>query len=251
MNSQDRDLISFNTDGTMSTRSVRIDTSPGTRELTGEEAAEVLRRMKEANEEFDREYRENIPGEPTEGDQRVPPSNPTREEFEQLRRQVGQIQQQVDLLSQEDEEYEEDFDDDSGEGILLYCEDLDACLSCLNQGMDKFNIHLAYWNYLQKFYLAEVDELNDKIEYGNTLASMPGFGIAWGPILTTVIRPAMNNLKAAYNKKFNEYIDAMEDDLQIIRNCYQGEHGRFRSRESYDTQTYALINALKASRINK
>ncbi|WP_350286624.1 hypothetical protein [uncultured Croceitalea sp.] len=250
MNSQEVKVVSFNDDGTMTTRAMRIDVASGAIELTGEKAAEVLRRIKEANEEFDRQYRENMPGEPTEGDQRVPPADQTREELEQLRRQVRRLQRQVDLLSQEDEEYDEE-EDDQGEEILLYCEDIKACKSCINRGIEKFNNHLAYWNHLQHFYLSEVDELNDKIEYGNTLASMPGFGIAWGPILTNVIRPAMNNLKRAYNKKFNEYILSIEADFESISNCYQGPNGRFRTNNSYEIQAVAIINSLKAARINK
>ncbi len=228
---------------------VGIELGSGVKELTGDEVKEVQRRMQEATEEFDRNYRDNSPGVETEGDQRTLPTDGTQEELDQLRIQVQRLQNQVDLLSQEDEEF--DVDEDAGGGALLYCEDLESCQSCLNEGIDKFNTHVAYLNYLQRFYLKEVDDLNDKIEYGNTLASMPGFGIAWGPILTTVIRPAMNELKAAYNKKFNEYIESLEADLQVISDCYQGENGRFRSSESFEIQAYAIINALKASRINK
>ena len=238
-------------DTSLETVLVRLDTAPGVEELTGEEAAEVLRRIKEANEEFDRNYGADSPGEETQGNQRTLSLNRTNEELNRLRSQVEQLQQQVDLLSQEDEAFDRDSDNDGDDGALLYCEDLEACQGCVSEAIDKFNTHVAYWNYLQKFYLSEVDDLNDKIEYGNTLASMPGFGIAWGPILTTVIKPAMNNLKAAYNKKFNEYINSIQADLEGVSACYEGPNGRFRTNDSFEIQGYAIINSLKAARINK
>ena len=233
-----------------SERFVHIESNPESTELSPEEYAELQRRMNDNDEKFDQNYRENNPGEPTDGDQRTLPVDRTQEEIAQLRREVRQLRRQVELLSQEDEEYDED-EDNQEEEVLLYCEDIRACESCVNNGIIKFNNHLAYWNYLQHFYLSEVDELNDKIEYGNTLASMPSFGIAWGPILTTVIRPAMNDLKRAYNKKFDEYIMSIEADLRSISNCYQGSNGRFRTNNSYEIQAVAIINSLKASRINK
>ena len=205
--------------------------------------------MNEDRERFDRDYVEDSPGDNTEGDQRTLPSYATNEELNRLRGQIEQLQQQVDLLSQEDEEF--DRDSDVGDGALLYCEDLEACQGCVNQAIGDFNAHLAYWNYLQKFYLKEVDDLNDRIEYGNTLASMPDFGIAWGPILITVIRPAMNKLKAAYNKRFDIYIESLEADLEDISACYEGRNGSFRTNDSFVIQAYAIINSLKASRINK
>ncbi|WP_430428178.1 hypothetical protein [Maribacter litoralis] len=239
----------YRNDGSTETSAIQIDHNSGATVLTGEEAAEVMTRIKEANETFDSEYIEEMPGEPTEGDPRIPPVDQTEMELNQLRRQVSRLQGQVDLLSQEDEGLEND-DNQTG-AILLYCEDIKACKSCLNKGIEKFNTHLAYWNFLQHFYLSEVDELNDKIEYGNTLASMPGYGIAWGPILTKVIRPAMNTLKRAYNKKFNEYVLSMEADFRSISNCYQGPNGRFRTNQSLELQAQAIINSLKAARINK
>lgn len=248
-----------------------IETGAGVKELTGEEAAEINRRIEDANDQFDKDFGVNSPGKKTQGNQRTLPTDKTNAELKKLRKQVRKLQQKVDLLAESDEEYDEDNNGDgsndndsdgsnNSEGggydggvgeILLYCEDIEACQSCLNVSMDSFNAHVAYWNYLQKFYLKEVDDLNDKIEYGNTLASMPHFGIAWGPILTTVIRPAMNNLKEAYNKKFNEYIYSIEKDIEDMSACYQGPNGRFRANESYEIQAYAILNSLKAARINK
>lgn len=232
-------------------RTVRIETNQGSRQLSPEEIKNLNSEIIDRDRDFDIDYVENNPGVATDGDQRTLPANITNEELNRLRRQVQRLQQQVDLLSQEDES----FDDEDGNGldgeVLLYCEDIEACRVCLDAAIDKFNRHLVYWNYLQKFYLSEVDELNDKIEYGNTLASMPAYGIAWGPILTKVIRPAMNNLKDAYNKKFNEYIESIEADFASIKACYQGPNGRFRSNESYEIQAYSIINSLKAARINK
>ncbi len=237
-------------DGGTTYQPVRLQPNQGSNELSGEEIEEIQRRMQEDRMQFYNDYGRNSPGKATEGDARTLSLDRTNEELAQLRKQVQQLQRQVDLLSQEDEAYD-DSDDNDGAQIVLYCEDIAACASCVNIAIDKFNTHLAYWNYLQHFYLREVDDLNDKIEYGNTLASMPGYGIAWGPILTTVIRPAMNNLKKAYNKKFDEYILAMEADFEGISNCYQGPNGRFRTNQTYEIQAQAMINSLKAARINK
>ncbi|WP_400080500.1 LPXTG cell wall anchor domain-containing protein [Winogradskyella sp. R77965] len=238
-------------DTSLETVFVRLDTAPGVEELTGKDAAEVLRRIKEANERFDSDYGENSPGNKTEGDQRTLPTDRTNAELNRLRRQVQQLQQQVDLLSEEDEEYDEDFDDGGGE-ILLYCEELQACQNCIQRGFDKFNTHRAYFNFLQKYYLKKVTDLNDWIEYGNAMSSIPGGGgMAWGPILLHKVKPAMEQLKAAYNKKFDEYIASMEVDLEEVSACFGGVNGRFRSRDGYEFQMFAVLTALKASRIHK
>lgn len=244
----DRDAYVSN-DGGKTYALVRLRPNQSSNELSPEEAAEVNRQMQETTDDFNRNFGEGSPGEPTEGNQRNLPTDRTTEELNMLRRQVQQLQQQVDLLSQEDEAFEDDTD--AGGGALLYCEDLAACRRCLDSKIAKFNTHVSYWNYMQKFYLNEVDDLNDKIEYGNTLASMPAYGVAWGPILTTVIRPAMNNFKKVYNKKFDEYIESIEADLEAIDDCYEGPEGRFRSNDTFLIQASAIINSLKAARINK
>lgn len=236
-------------DGGKTYQPVRLRPNQSSNELSGDEIEEIERRMNEDREQFERDFGTDSPGEETQGNQRTLPTDISNEELNALRTQVQQLQQQVALLSQDDEAFDNDYG--GGEETLLYCEDLAACQGCVNQAIGDFNVHIAYWNYLQKFYLKEVDDLNDKIEYGNTLASMPGFGIAWGPILTTVIRPAMNKLKAAYNKKFNEYIESIEADLEDISACYEGPNGRFRTNDTFEIQAYAIINSLKAARINK
>ncbi len=232
---------------------VRIELGAGTKEITGKDAEEINRRMRERDDQFDQDYRENMPGQGTRGDQRVLPADRNNAELNQLRRQVRELQRQVDLLSQEDEAFEEEeFDDGGGGEILLYCEDLRACKTCVTEAFKKFNEHHAYFEFLQKFYLKKVNDLNDWIEYGNTLSSLPGGGgMAWGPILLHKVKPAMEELKKAYNKKFDEYIESMEADLESISACYDGENGRFRSREGYEAQMFSVINALKASRIHK
>ncbi len=228
---------------------VRIELGAGVKELTGYEADDIQTEMREADQQFNDDYGADSPGEPTAGDQRNLPSDRTTEELDALRREVQQLQRQVDLLSQEDEAFDDDTD--AGGGALIYCEDVDVCQNCVESKIAKFNTHLAYWNYLQKFYLKEVDDLNDKIEYGNTLASIPDYGLAWGPILMGVVRPAMKKLKDAYNKKFDEYILSIEADLQALSACYEGPDGGFSTNESFEIQAYAIINSLKAARINK
>ncbi len=248
MNSQDVDVISDNTDETGSTRSVRINTSPGTRELTPAEAEEVHRRMREADEEFDREYRENMPGEETEGDQRIPPTNETQQELEELRRQVRRLQRQVDLLSQDDSEYEEEENDEAE--ILIYCEQIEDCETCMNIGFAKFAKHYVYYQYLQDYFLNSITDLNAQIASATATASVPGAGLGYGPILRNRVMPAINNLRAVYRGKFKEYIRAMEDDLESIRDCHTGENGAFPSMGGYESQLRALINDLKATVIN-
>jgi hypothetical protein len=238
-------------DGGETYQPVGLQPNQGSNELSGDEVEDIRRRMEEDRENFERDFGKDSPGNPTEGDQRTLPTDLIIEELNSLRRQVQQLQQQVDLLSEEDEEYEEDFDGGGGE-ILLYCEDLQACRSCIQRGMNKFNTHRAYFNFLQKYYLKKATDLNDWIEYGNALSSLPGGGgMAWTPILLHKVRPAMDDLKEAYNKKFDEYIASMEVDLEEVRACYGGVNGRFRSRDGYEFQMFAVLNALKASKIHK
>ncbi|NRD19625.1 hypothetical protein HNV08_06165 [Winogradskyella eckloniae] len=232
---------------------VELNPNQGSIELSGDEISEIRRRMQEDRDEFNENYGVKSLGERTQGDQRTLPTDRTNEELNRLRRQIQQLQQQVDLLSQQDEEYEDDFDDfDDGGEMILYCEDLDACRSCIQRGQNKFNTHRAYFNFLQKYYLKKATDLNDWIEYGNALSSLPGGGgMAWTPILLHKVRPAMDDLKEAYNKKFDQYIASMEEDLLEISACYGTAHGRIRSRESYEIQMFAVLNALKASKIHK
>lgn len=229
---------------------VRLESNPGARELSRQEIEDLERRMEERDNQFNQDYVENMPGKSTAGDQRFIPANPNQQELNRLRRQVEELQLQVDLLSQEDEQFEPDV---SGGGeILLYCEDLRLCKECISEAYNKFTTRRGYFDFLQKFYLKKVTDLNDWIEYGNTMSSIPGGGgMAWGPILLHKVKPAMDNLKEAYNKKFDEYIELMELDLENINACYEGENGSFRSREGYEAQMFAVINALKASKIHK
>lgn len=228
---------------------VGIELGSGVKEITGREAEAIHKRIQEANNQFDRYYRANMPGEETEGDQRIL-TNRNTEELIRLRRQVQQLQQQVELLSQQDEEYEP-FEDE-GDEILLYCEDISACQNCITQGFNKFIKHRAYFDYLQKFYLKKISDLNDWIEWGNAISSLPGGGgMAWGPIYMYKVKPAVEELKKAYSKKFDEYIESMQADLESVSQCYEGENGRFRSRDSVEAQMFAVINALKASKIQK
>jgi hypothetical protein len=230
-------------------RQMRIETNPGSRELTGSEAEEVQRRMREANEQFDEDYGEDSPGEETEGDQRTLPVDRDNEELDRLRRQVRRLQQQVDLLSQEDEEFEEDENEEAE--IVIYCEQEEYCRTCMEKGFDDFATHYVYLQYLQDFYLSEINYITTQISYGNSLASVPGAGLGWGPILRNTIMPAVNELTRTYNTAFDGYIESMESDLETIRGCHTAEDALLPSVGGYEAQMYALINTLKASRINQ
>jgi len=231
------------------THPIRIETNPSSVELSREEAEAIQENMGAADDAFNENYGEGSPGEDTQGDQRTLPVDRNTEEINRLRRQVQQLQQQVDLLSQEDREFDQD---DFGAGeILLYCEDLEACQQCIAQGAQAFNAHRAYFAFLQNFYLRKTTELNDWIDYGNSLASIPNVGMGWGAIYLNGVRPAMDKLKAAYNDKFDEYIASMENDLEMIAGCYRNENGSFRSRDGYEAQVASIIEALKASKIHK
>jgi hypothetical protein len=228
---------------------VRIESNPDAIELSPAEAEDIMRRMGGADDAFNRDYGEDSPGDDTQGDQRTLDISRNTEELNRLRRQIEQLQQQVDLLSQEDQEYDQD---DFGAGeILLYCEDLRACRECIQDGARAFNAHRAYFAFLQKYYLRKTTELNDWITYGNSLASIPDAGLGWGPIYLNVVVPAMEDLKSAYDKKFDEYITSMESDLEMISTCYSNGSGSFRSRDGYEAQVFSIIEALKASKIHK
>lgn len=214
---QDGSLVTFDTDGTMTTTHIPIGISQGTKELTGEEAVEVLRRIKEANEEFDRDYRENMSGEPTEGGQRIPPVDQTRDELNQLRRQVQQLQQEVDLLSQGDEEYDDNEMDFNEDQILIYCEELNSCRDCHHELMTSILKTDAYFRYLQDFYSNEIEDINNKIAHGNAYTQIHGaLAIVWQRILHKNINPAVNNLKKAYSDKFDEYLESMIRNLEAM-----------------------------------
>ncbi len=242
--------ISIDESGTfVETHPVRIESNPGSIELSPAEAEDIMRRMGGADDAFNRDYGEDSPGDDTQGDQRTLDISRNTEELNRLRRQIEQLQQQVDLLSQEDQEYDQD---DFGAGeILLYCEDLRACRECIQDGARAFNTHRAYFAFLQKYYLRKTTELNDWITYGNSLASIPNAGLGWGPIYLNVVVPAMEDLKSAYDKKFDEYITSMESDLEMISTCYSNGSGSFRSRDGYEAQVFSIIEALKASKIHK
>ena len=234
--------------GFITERFVRIESNPSNVELSPEVAAEVQRRIEESDEQFDEDYRDNELGEETQGDQRTLPTDRTNEELDALRRQVRRLQAQVDLLSQDDEQYEEQENND--DEILIYCEDIPLCKQCMDQGLLKFGAHYAYMDFLQNFYANEMSSINTQIAYGNSLASIPGAGLGWGPILQNRVMPAVNNLKQAYSKKFDEYIASMKADLNEIRACHTGENSSFPSNNTaYEAQVSVMIANLQSSKI--
>jgi len=232
-------------------RTVRINPQAGVTELYGTLADEVNERMNLSNDQFDNTYIDNMPGEETEGEQRVIPPDLDNATLNQLRRQVQALQQQVDLLSQEDQAFDRNQSDVAP--MMLYCEDIPLCVQCVDNAMLSFTTRRAYLQYLQDFYLSRVTVLNDWIEYGNTVSSMAGGGgFAWGPILLHQVRPAMDELKAAYRKKFDEYIATLEEDLEKIQACTErlNEGGSSSGIASYEMQKFMVMTALKASKIN-
>ena len=232
------------------TRNVRIETAPGSVELSEEEAAEIQRRIEESDREFDDNYGEDSPGEETEGgDARTLPNDRTQEELEQLRREVRRLRNRVDELTPDDEELDEDGE--GGDEIVLYCEQIENCFACIQNGLDKFGIHMVYFQFLQDFYSSEITSINTQIEYGNSIASIPGAGLGWGPILKNRVMPAVNNLKQTYSRVFDDYIKLMEADIELVRACYSGENAAFPSQVGYDIQLDATMKTLKASKIIK
>lgn len=229
-------------------REVHIENSPTSVRLTPEQEAKVKELIEESNREFDDNYGEGSPGEDTEGTQRTLPNDVTQEELDQLRREVRRLQRQVDLLSRDDEQYEEDGEQEAE--ILIYCEQIEDCQTCIQKGFDDLGVHQAYLQYLQGFYASEINSITAQIARGNSIASIPGAGVGWGPILQNVVMPAVNNLKRAYSDKFDEYIAAMQADLNVIKACYTGEHDRFPAAGAYEAQVTALIISLKAQKIN-
>ncbi len=225
-------------------RPVRIESNPESRELSAEEVTELQRRMNESDDDFDRNYRENNPGEPTDGDQRTLPVDRTQEQIAQLRREIRQLRRQVEMLSQEDEVYEEQGND--GEEMLLYCEEIEECQECISKGHRKFMKHHAYFQYLQNFYQTKMNQLSGWISYGDALASTPGAGLGWASIRQHKVMPSMLQLESAYNEKFDEYITIMEQDLNEIETCYGYDDI---DADAIPNQVFAMIQRLKNNKI--
>lgn len=233
----------------MERRQMRVDTAPGVRELTGEEAREVLRRIKESNEAFDREYRENMPGEPTEGDQRVPPADQTSQELQQLRRQVRQLQQEVALLSEQDREFDEENQNNEAQ-IVILCDDRIACTECLKQWRSKLQVRDAYFQYLQSFYAHEIKDINNKIAWGNAGSSVHGVSaVVWQRILHDKIMPAVRTLKVAYNTKFDEYIESMRRVVASMETCHTTQNPDGRQSRAIKEQAKALVEYYSRTKI--
>ncbi|CAN0604198.1 unnamed protein product, partial [Ectocarpus sp. 12 AP-2014] len=107
---EDRTVHLEGDDGT--THVVRLEPNQGSLELSGDAAAAVERRIREADEQFNEDYGANSPGEPTESDARILPDDLIHEELARLRNQVRRLQAQVDLLSQQDQHQEDEGEDE-------------------------------------------------------------------------------------------------------------------------------------------
>ncbi|SDH33722.1 GumC domain-containing protein [Winogradskyella thalassocola] len=246
----DRDAyVSY--DGGKTYALIRLRPNQGAIELSPEDAAEVNRQMQEATDDFNRDFRDNMPGEDTEGDQRTLPVDRTAEELEQLRRQVRRLQAAVERLEAENEDGDDDeTENNPGNEILIYCEVRDECFNCMNKHLQDFTTHYAYYIHLQNYYFFKSTVLNDYITWGNSMSSLPGGGgIGWTSTLLHKVRPAMKKMKKAYDSRFDDYIASMEKDLSNIKNCASSM--QLASSGTYEAQVAQLIQALKAARISK
>lgn len=223
---------------------VRIESNPESRELSRQEIEDLNRRMQEGDEQFDRDYRDNMPGEPTDGDLRIPPINQTQEELEQLRRQVRQLQREVARLSLEDEEYEEDQSDD--DTILVHCEYKQECQSCLNNHYRKFIQYQGYFGTLQRIYLNKMRVLQGRIANAHAVSSIPGAGLGYPQVRNKALT-SIDKVRMAYNNKFDEYIETMQQHLEKIENCYQNHEVAF--DEVFVRELHDFIRRLESSRI--
>ncbi|GAB5555239.1 MAG: hypothetical protein Sapg2KO_48300 [Saprospiraceae bacterium] len=208
---------------------VRLEANQGSVKLSAAETKDLRRRMRADSEEFENNYIDNMPGKTTEDGQRIPDSF-NQDELNSLRREVRALRQQVELLSQEDEEYDADAnsdlnDESSGSqdensGVLIYCEDIAACVSCLDQSMIKLSARISKFRVLQKFYSSEIESINRKISFGNAFSSVtPIVGVVWQNKLSQDIMPAVLTLHKAYNDKFDQYLESLEAELNFIDEC--------------------------------
>ncbi len=229
-------------------REVRISSNPGSVRLSPELEAKIKERIEESNREFDENYGENSPGEDTEGNQRTLPTDITNEELNRLRRQVQQLQQQVDILNQEDAEYEEQSN--SGNEILVYCDDLKACRDCYLKSSRKILVIDSYFQYLQNFYASEIKDINDKIAFGNAGSNVHAVSaMVWQGVLHKKIKPAVKQLKSAYSMKFDEYIEAMRSNFEHMEQCNTtGNPDGFQTRALRE-QTKAKIEFYSRTKI--
>ncbi|MGJ8593222.1 MAG: hypothetical protein ACSHXF_11780 [Aquaticitalea sp.] len=245
----DRDAYVSN-DGGETYSLIRLRPNQAANELSPEDAAEVNRQMQDATDDFNRDFRDNMPGEETEGDQRTLPVDRTAEELEQLRRQVRRLQAAVERLEAENEDDDEEIESNPGNEILVYCEMRDECLNCMNKHLQDFTTHYAYYIHLQNYYFFKSTVLNDYITWGNGMSNLPGGGgIGWTSILVNKVRPAMTKMKKAYDTRFDDYIRSMEKDLNSIKNC--ASNMQLPSSGTYEAQVAQMIHALKAARISK
>ncbi|MBF8150869.1 hypothetical protein ITJ86_13230 [Winogradskyella sp. F6397] len=246
----DRDAYVSN-DGGETTALIRLRPNQSSNELSPEAAAEVNRQMQEATDDFNRDFRDNMSGEETDGDQRILPVDRTAEELEQLRRQVRRLQAAVERLEAENEDNNDDeTESNPGNEILIYCEVREECLDCMDQHLEDFTTHYAYYIHLQQYYFFKSTVLSDYITWGNNMSSLPGGGgIGWTSILLHKVRPAMKEMKTAYDTRFDDYIVSMKADLNNIRDCASSR--QLISLGTYETQVGQTLQALKAARISK
>ncbi|KSA15352.1 hypothetical protein [Maribacter dokdonensis] len=240
---EDRTVHLEGDDGT--THVVRLEPNQGSLELSGDAAAAVERRIREADEQFNEDYGANSPGEPTESDARILPDDLIHEELARLRNQVRRLQAQVDLLSQQDQ-HQEDEGEDEEPPILVYCEVKQDCKNCAMKPFNRFRKRHTYFMQLQRFYYRKRSDLNAAITSADALASVPGAGLGWSNIKLYQVRPAMEKLKLEYDKKFNQYISDMTLDIHAIEGCL-ATHSQTTSL--FKTQATLMLANMRTSRI--
>jgi hypothetical protein len=169
-------------------------------------------------EAFKNDFADNMPGENTEGGNRVLPQGLSEEELNLLKTRIRQLEYKVAFLSERDRTYLPD--EGNEEQIVVYCEEIRACSMCISDNIGEFIDVEANLRELNRI-IKRADWLTETgIATGNALAnSAPGIGLGWHKQLLK-IQKSRKNLWKHYHDKYRELsTTGMDKALYNLRGC--------------------------------
>ncbi len=190
----------------------------GPEPITEDEWKEMVINMREEFLAFKEDFVDGMPGENTEGGNRVIPPEVTREDINRLNRTIRDLQAQVEYLSNRDREYGPDNWEDE-EPELAYCDEHEECVKCIRYYNEYANDIREDFRELNRIMVKNDWEMEVAIDMGNNMANMaPGFALGWQRQYIQ-IQKSRKHLWKNYHNKYGELLDEIDNLVDKYQFC--------------------------------